>query len=89
MSYTFRLGHVVKWNFLMVCSKVSLTGLKSVAWYHLASSGLLLASRALGDAGCCLLGGRVGLLVRLTCHMPDVFDLLPSSTVSPSLTKLR
>ena len=55
MSYTFRLGHVVKWTFLMVCSKVSLTGLKSVAWYHLASSGLLLSARELSAAGCCWL----------------------------------
>ena len=30
----------------------------------------------------------MGLLVRLTCHMTDVVDLLPSSTGSPSLTTL-
>ena len=31
----------------------------------------------------------MGLLVRLNCHIPDVDDLLPYSTVSPSLTTLR
>ena len=28
-------------------------------------------------------------MVRLTCHMTDVFNLVPSNTVSPSLTALR
>ena len=73
----------------MAWSKIFLTGMKRAEWYHLASSGLLISARALSDAGCCLLGGWLGLLVRLTCHMHDVVDWLPSSTVSPSLTKVR
>ena len=88
ISSTFRLGQVVKWPFLMALSKVFLTKLNWDAWHHLASSGSLLASRALSAAGCLFLGGWVGLLVRLTCHMPDVVDLFPSSTVIPSLTTL-
>ena len=89
MSSTVRLVQVVKWPFLMTWSKVLFTGLKRYAWYHLDRSVLLIAARALSAAGCCWLGGFVGLLVRLTCHMPDVDDLLPSSTISPSLTTLR
>ena len=89
MSSTVRLVQVVKWPFLMAWSKVLFNGLKRDAWYHLARSGLLLASRTLSAVGCCWLGGPVGLLVLLTCHMPDVVDLFPSSTVSPYLTKLR
>ena len=45
MSYTVRLGQVVKWALLMAWSKVFLNGLKRAAWYDLASSGLLLAVR--------------------------------------------
>ena len=89
MSSTFRLGHAVKWTFLMAWSKILFTGIKRAAWYHLASSGLLLASREFSADGCCWLGDPVGLLVRLTCHIPDVDDLFPSSTVIPSLTTLR
>ena len=62
--------------------KVLLTGMNSVEWYHLESSGFLLAARALSAAGCCLLDGWSGLLVRLNFHMPNVFDWLPSNTVS-------
>ena len=51
MRYTIRLVQLVKWPFLMARSKVLLIGLKSVAWYHLASSGLLLSVRALNDDG--------------------------------------
>ena len=58
-------------------------------WYYLDISGLFLAAMALSAAGCLWLGGLVGLLVRLTCHIPDVDDLFPSSTVSPSFTTLR
>ena len=89
MSSTVRLGQVVTWPFLMPCSKVFFTWIKRDAWYYLASYGLLLAVRSFSAAGCCWLGFPVGLLVRLTCHIPDVDDLLPSSTVSPSLTTLR
>ena len=52
MSFTFILGQVVKWPFLMAWSNVFFTGIKRAAWYHLASSGLLLATRALSAAGC-------------------------------------
>ena len=52
MSFTFILGQVVKWPFLMDWSNVFFTGIKRAAWYHLASSGLLLATRALSAAGC-------------------------------------
>ena len=86
MSCTVRLVQVVKWPFLMTWSKVLFTGLKRYAWYHLDRSVLLLAARSLSAAGCFWLGGFVGLLVRLTCPMPDVDDLLTSSTISPSLT---
>ena len=82
INSTVRLGRVVKWLFLMAWSKVLFTGLNRATWYHLASSGLIIAARALGAASCCWLGGPMGLLVRLTCHIPDVDDLLPSSTVS-------
>ena len=88
MRSTVRLGQVVKWPFLMAWSKVLLTGLKSVAWYHLFSSGFLLDDRALSAAGCWLIGGWLGLLVKLICLMPDVFDQLPYNTVSSSLTTL-
>ena len=73
----------------MAWSKVLFTGIKRSAWYHLASSDLLISDRALRADGCCWIGGIVGLLLRLTCHIPDVDDLLPSITVSPSLTTLR
>ena len=89
MSSTVRLGQVVKWPFLVACSKVLFTGINRSAWYHLASSGLFIAARALSAAGCCLRVGWVGLLVSLTCHIPDVEDLLLSSNLSPSLTTLR
>ena len=89
MISTVRLGQVAKCKFLMDWIKVLFTGLKRSAWYHLASSGLLFAVRALSDDGCCWLGGLVVLLVRLTFHITDVYDLLPSSSVSLSLTTLR
>ena len=89
MSSTVRLVQVAKWPFLMAWSKVLFTGIKMATWYHLDSSGLLLSVRALSSAGCFWLGGLVGLLVRLTYHMPDLDDLLTSSSVIPSLTTLR
>ena len=79
---------MVKWPLLMAWSNFLLTGMKRTAWYHLDNSGLLLADRALSAAGCCFLGGWLGLLVRLTFHIPDVVDRLPYSTVIPSLTIL-
>ena len=89
MSSTVRLDQVVKWPFLMAWCKVFFNGINRAAWYYLDRSGLLLAVRALSAAGFFWLCGIVGLLVRLTCHMPDVYNLLPSSTVIPSLTTLR
>ena len=89
MSSTVRLGQVVKWLFLMTWSNVFFTALNRAAWYHLYSSGLLIAVRELSADGCCWTGGPVGLMVILICHIPDVDDLLPSSTVIPSLTTLR
>ena len=89
ISYTVRLGQVVKWPFLMAWSKVFLTGLNRAAWYHLASSGLLLAARELSDYGCCFIGDWLGLVVRLTYHITDVVVRLTSSNVIPSLIKLR
>ena len=89
MISTVRLVQVVKWLFLMAWSKIFFTGIKRAAWYHLANSRLIISSRVLSDAGCWWLGVLVGLLVRLTCHMPDVDDLFPYSTVSPSVTTLR
>ena len=89
MRSTVRLGHVVKWHFLMDWSKVLFSGLNSMAWYYLDSYVLLLAAWTLSDSGCFCTGGWSGFLVRLTCNMPDVFDRLPYNTFSPSLTKLR
>ena len=89
MSSTVRLGQVVKWPLLMALSKFFFTGIKRAVWYHLASSVLFLATRALSADGCFCIGGLVGLLVRLTFYIPDVDDIFPSSTVSPSLTTLR
>ena len=79
---------MVKWPFLMAWSKVFFTGINRVAWYHVDSSGLLLTYRALSTSGCCWLGGLVGLLVRLTCHILGVNYMLPSSNVIPFLTTL-
>ena len=53
-------GQVVKWTFLVAWSKVLLTRMKSVACYHLARSGFLLAARALSAAGCFLLAVYLG-----------------------------
>ena len=82
ISSTVRLGQVVQGPFLMAWRKIFLTGINRAVWYHLDSSGLILAARALSAAGCCLLGGWLGLLVRLTCHMPDVVYRFPYGTVS-------
>ena len=73
----------------MAWSKVFLTGINRAAWYHLDTSGLFLADRTLIDSGCCFRGGWLGLLVMLTCHIPDVVYQLTYSTVTPSLTTLR
>ena len=66
MSSTVSPGQVLKCPFLMYWSKVFLTGLNRAAWYHLDSSGLLLAVRELSSGGCYLLVGWLGLLVILT-----------------------
>ena len=89
MSYAGRLGQVVKWPFLMAWSKDFFTGIKRVAWYHLDISAFVLAARALCAAGHYWIGGPVGLLVRLTCHIPDGDDLFPSSNVIQYLATLR
>ena len=80
---------MANWTFLMAWNQFLFTEIKRAAWYHLDSFGLFLDARELRAIVCCWLGGLVGLLVSLICHMPDVVDLLPSSTVSPSLTTLR
>ena len=79
---------MVNWLFLMAWSTVFFTGLKRAVWYHLDIAGLLPDARALSAAGCFWISFPVGLLVRLTCHIPDVDYLLPYSTVSPSFTTL-
>ena len=89
MRSTFRLVQVVKWPFLIAWSNFFFTGLNIVAWYHLDRYILILAVRSLSSSGCFLLGRWSGLLVMLTCHMSDVFDQLPSNTVSPSFTTVR
>ena len=86
---TVRLGHVEKWNFLIYWRRVFTTGLNSVAWYHCTISGLILATGALSAPGCGWLGGWSELLVRLTCHMLDVFEWVHSNIVITPLTKLR
>ena len=58
-------------------------------WYHLASYDLILAARALSAAGYCCIGFPMGLLIRLTYHIPYLDDMLPSITVIPYLTTLR
>ena len=50
-----------------------LTVRNSVACYHCASSGLVLTAVALSSAGHGWLGGLSGFMVRLTCHMTDVY----------------
>ena len=89
ISSTVRLVQVVKWVFLMAWSKFILTRLNRAVWYHLAISVLILAARVLSAYSCCFLGGWLGLLLMLTCHMPDVVGRLPSSTIISSLTTLR
>ena len=43
IKYTFKLGHVVKWTFLMDQSKIFLKGLNCVAWStHLSRACFLL-----------------------------------------------
>ena len=66
MSYTVRLGQVLKWPFLMAWSKVFFSGLNRAMWYHLYSSVLLIVSRALSASVCCFLGVHLGLLVMFT-----------------------
>ena len=58
-------------------------------WNHLASSDLLLAAIIFSADGCCCIGFTMGLLIRLTYHIPYLDDMLPSITVIPSLTTLR
>ena len=53
MSSNVRLGHVVKWPFIMDWSKVLFTGINRTMWYHLASSGLLPSDRSLSADGYC------------------------------------
>ena len=89
MMSTVMLVNVVSFPFLVAWSTVFLIRLKSATCYHLASSGLLLSDRKLSTTICCWIGGWSGLLVRLTCHMHDVFDRLSSNTVSPYLNTLR
>ena len=83
---TVSLVNVAKWNFFIDWSKILRKGLTSVVWYHCTSFGLILAVRELSDAGYFWLGGWSGLLVSLTCHMPDVFDQVNYNTVRPSFT---
>ena len=69
--------------------KVLFTVLKSVAWYHLASSGLLISARVLSASSGCLIISWSWFLVKLACHMPNVFDRVPSNTIILSFTTLR
>ena len=85
---TVRLVHVEKWTLLMYWSKVLRTGLNSVTWYHCDISGLVISDSLFSATGCCWLGRWSGLLVRLTCHMPDVFDRVHYHTVRPYFTTL-
>ena len=73
----FSLGHVEKWPFLMAWIMVLRIGPNSEAWYHYASSVLILSTKALSDAGCDWVGRWYGLVVKLTVHMHDVFYWLP------------
>ena len=50
----------------MASRNVFFDGINRAAWYHLDSSGLLLAVRELSSGGCYLLVGWLGLLVILT-----------------------
>ena len=86
---TVWLVHAEKWPFLVTWSKFLQTGLNSVAWYHCASSGFFTDARSLSAACCFWIGEWYRFMVRLTYHMPDVIDQVPSNTVRPSFTKLR
>ena len=88
IRYTVMLVHVEKWTLFMDWSKVLRIGIKIVVCYHCASSGLVPASRASSDAGCGWIAGWYGFLVRPTCQIPDVFDLVSSNTVMPYFTTL-
>ena len=89
ISSTVRLVHMAKWPLLVAWSRFFRTGINSAAWYHCANSGLVISSRALSSFGLGGLGGWPGLLLRLTCHMPYLFELLPSNTVRSSFNMLR
>ena len=80
---TVSLGYVNKWTFLMDWRRVLRTVINSVAWYHSDRSGLVIDSSAYSSTGCGWLGQWYGFLVRLNCHMLDVFDRVPSNTFRP------
>ena len=61
-----------KWPLLMSWRNILRKGTISVAWYHCDSSGLVIFTRSLIDAGLVWIDGWYGLLARLTCHMTDV-----------------
>ena len=84
-----RLGHVEKWPFLMDWRRVLRIGINSESCYHCAIYGLIMDTRELSAAGRYWIGSYSGFLVKLTFHMPDVFDWTPSNIVSPSFTVLR
>ena len=89
MNSTVRLVHVAKWTFLMYFRRVLRTGLNSVTWHHCDNSVFVISARALSAADRGGIGGRPGMLVRLTCHTPDVFYQVTYNTVSPYFTTFR
>ena len=66
IRYTFRLGHVEKWPFLMAWRSFWRTGLKRLAWCHFDISGFFPLARELSAAGIGYLGCYHGLLFMLT-----------------------
>ena len=65
------------------------TGLNIVSWYHCVSSGFVISERASSAAYFGELDWVHGLLVRLTCHIPDVPDWWTSSIVRSFLATGR
>ena len=89
ISSNVRFGHVAKYPFLMDCRRFWRTGLNIVEWYHLDRSGFVLSDRSLGDTGLGEFSLVNNMLVRLTCHMPNLSDKCPSSIVRTLSTTLR
>ena len=83
---TIMLVHIAKQLFLVVCNRVCMIGINRVARYHFDIFYLVFSERTLISfviGGICQL---YGVLVRLTCHMPDITQRFLSINVWPLLS---